>query len=66
MEIPEKVEVVKRIVKLSIEGTGDAAIAKILNREKVATLTGKGTWHGSSINSNILRNRVLIGEFQPC
>ena len=63
--IPDKVKLVKRIVKMSIEGLGDGMIAKALNRESIPTLSGKGTWHGATINANILRCRSLIGEYQP-
>lgn len=63
--IPPKVQVVKRIVRMAIDGMGDGLIAKTLNQEQVATLTGIGTWCGASINKCILRSRSLIGEIQP-
>lgn len=64
--VPEKVKIVNRVVKLAIDGVGNHGIARTLNREGIPNLLGKGVWHGANLNAAILRNRRLIGEFQPC
>jgi DNA invertase Pin-like site-specific DNA recombinase len=71
IEIPERVEVVKRIYRMCRDGLGIHKITQILNREGVKPFNGggkfsknpRGTWANSSINS-ILSNRAVFGEFQ--
>lgn len=65
---PEKSSIVRRIVRLYLDGTGIVAIARTFNTEHVPTL-GRGkqkgkVWSKSTI-LKILRSRALIGEFQP-
>lgn len=65
---PEKSLIVKRIIKLYLDGVGAVAIASKFNRENIPTLgIGKQAaqmWRKSTI-LKILRNRALIGEYQP-
>jgi DNA invertase Pin-like site-specific DNA recombinase len=71
IEIPERVEIVKRIYRMSMDGLGIHKITQILNREGVKPFNGggkfsknpRGTWANSSVNS-ILSNRAVFGEFQ--
>lgn len=64
VEIPEKVQVVREIFAMCADTTGVWGIAKHLNEKKVP-MFGRGTmWHRSYI-IKILRNRAVLGEFQP-
>lgn len=58
--------VVKRAIKLSLDGLAPPSIAIKFNQEGVETFTNraKNGWHYSVIKT-ILRNRALIGEYQP-
>jgi len=67
--IVERVEVVRRIFKLAVDGYGHRAIAKILNEEKVPVFGSdkrnrNGLWASSS-TGKLLANRALLGEYQP-
>lgn len=65
---PDNAAVVRRIVRLYLDGNGVVTIVRIFNEENINTLgVGKSKakqWGQSSI-LKILRNRALIGEFQP-
>jgi len=68
--IPDKVKIVRRIVKMATDGLGAVGIAQTLNREKVRTLSKRKTsaqfiWEFSTIQY-LLRSKTLIGEYQPC
>lgn len=62
----KKSAIVKRMVRMSIDGIGPTSIAKTLNGEGVDTISDRSNngWHYSVIKV-ILRNRGLIGEYQP-
>jgi DNA invertase Pin-like site-specific DNA recombinase len=65
--IPERCEVVRRMIRMSLDGYGTPTIAKTLNREGVPLLSFKSTsrnWEYSTIR-HILMSRTLIGEYQP-
>ncbi|WP_367863441.1 recombinase family protein [Pseudomonas guariconensis] len=67
--IEHRVDVVKRIFELTIEGAGQRKIAKILNSENVPVFgtegrNKSGLWGSSSV-SKILQNRSVLGEYQP-
>jgi len=65
--VAEHVAVVRRIVSMVFSGLGAALICKRLNEDGVPTFTvrsGDRGWYPSYIKK-ILRNRSLIGEFQP-
>ncbi len=62
--VPAKVEVVRRLFRLALEGHGCRAISLRLNTEKVPTLTGRGDW-GQARVYQILRSRAVLGEYQP-
>lgn len=67
--IPERVEVVKRVFQLTIQGYGQRAIVKLFNNEGVPVFGTKnrnksGLWGNSSI-AKILGNRSVLGEYQP-
>ncbi|MFN3713676.1 MAG: recombinase family protein [Alcanivoracaceae bacterium] len=63
-EIPERVEIVRRIFQMSNSGMGNSAIAKRLNTEDVPRFGRGGAWHNSYIQKT-LNNRSVLGEFQP-
>lgn len=63
--IPERVEVVKEIIKLSKTGLGQWVISRRLNERREPNWSGKPVgWHVSYI-AKILNNPALYGEFQP-
>lgn len=62
--VMEKVEVVRRIFRLAIEGNGLDAITKRLNGEGVSPLAHGVAWHRSYV-LKILGNRAVLGEYQP-
>lgn len=59
--IPEKVEVVKRIFKLSADGLGGQRITRLLNEEGVEPPTNKSTKWGISSVKKILNSEAVIG-----
>lgn len=64
--IPERVDIVKRIFRLTIDGHGVDSIARAFNSKGVPTISRKKkgtTWHGSYI-TKILENRAVLGAFQ--
>ena len=67
-EIPERVEIVKRIFREYDEGFGKRKIASRLNAERIAPW-GRGDskgdgWHPSYVQK-ILSNTAVLGEYQP-
>ena len=62
--IPERVEVVHRIVTAFLNGTGQARIAETLNREKVPMFGSGAMWHRSYV-SKVLTSPALIGTLVP-
>lgn len=62
--IEEKADIVRKIFSLSRDGLGRYAITKILNRDKIPTMTGKTGWHSSAV-TKILENHSVYGRFQP-
>jgi DNA invertase Pin-like site-specific DNA recombinase len=64
-KIPERVAVVKTIFELAAKkGFGNYLIAKHLNDNNIVPFGGGKTWGKSSVDS-ILRNRSVLGEYQP-
>ena len=61
--IGDRVAVVRRIFAESASGVGNYTITRRLNMGRVPHFGGK-TWHQSYV-SKILKNRAVIGEFQP-
>lgn len=61
--IVERVEVVKRIFAMSANGLGIHVTTKTLNREGVKPFEGD-RWTVDRVQA-ILRNRAVIGEYQP-
>ncbi|MFL1387066.1 recombinase family protein [Pseudomonas tritici] len=67
--IAARVEVIHKIMKMTIDGYGQTAIVKYLNSEKVPVFGSmnrnkSGMWGNSSI-AKILANKALLGEYQP-
>ncbi|MFG0529848.1 recombinase family protein [Pseudomonas sp. yb_2] len=74
-EVGDRVEVVRRIFDMTIQGYGQAMISRRLNQDNVpvfgSTRSTKekprnksGLWGTSSVEK-ILNNRALLGEYQP-
>lgn len=63
-EIPERVEVVRKIFTMCANTTGLYGIARHLNETKVPVFGRGQLWHRSYI-SKIVTNRAVLGEFQP-
>jgi DNA invertase Pin-like site-specific DNA recombinase len=62
--LPDRVEVVRRIVTSFLAGTGQHRIAESLNLDGVPVF-GKGTmWHRSYV-AKVLSNPALVGTFTP-
>ena len=62
--IEERAEVVRRIFQLALQGKGPTLIARALNEDGIETFGKSNGWHVSYIKK-ILRNRAVLGEFQP-
>lgn len=62
--IPERAGVVRRVVDMTLGGTGQHRIAETLNREGVPVFGDGQKWHRSYI-SKILENPALVGTLVP-
>jgi hypothetical protein len=62
--VTSRVEVVRRVYQLCLDGVGLFGICKILNSDKVPTFGGGEFWCRSSI-FKLLHNRATLGEYQP-
>ena len=62
--IPERVKVVASIFKLAEQGFGTHTICKDLNQQGVKPWSS-GKWWNPNYVRRILRNRAVLGEFQP-
>ena len=65
--LPERASIIRQIIDLVKSGLGKGAIAKRFNEAGVPSIGSRGkdgTWFESYI-AKILKNRALIGEFQP-
>jgi DNA invertase Pin-like site-specific DNA recombinase len=62
--IPERVDVVKRIFQMSIDGIGTATIVKRLNGENVPLFSPKSDGWQTSYIQKVLSNRAVYGELQ--
>ena len=62
--IPERVEVVRRIVASFLTGTGQQRIAESLNRDRVPVFGSGKLWHRSYV-AKVLSNPALAGIFTP-
>ena len=62
--IPERVDVVKRIFQMSLDGIGTATIVKRLNGEKVPLFSTKSDGWQTSYIQKVLSNRAVYGELQ--
>jgi DNA invertase Pin-like site-specific DNA recombinase len=64
-QLRKRVTVVRRIFKLTCDGLGRHRITKLLNRLKVPPW-GRAKFWTKTYVGRILRNRAVLGEFQPC
>jgi DNA invertase Pin-like site-specific DNA recombinase len=63
-EIESRVATIRRIFEEAAAGVGVYAITRRLNEQKVPHFGKSQGWHQSYI-SKILKNRAVLGEFQP-
>lgn len=61
----DKAFIVRRIFDYSANGLGAYSIAVTLNSTKTPPFGRGSGWHISSVKK-LLKNRAVIGEFQPC
>lgn len=61
---PDRVEIVHRIFKETIEGFGRREIVRRLNADKVPTFRGGDGWQTSSV-AKVVQSKAVIGEYQP-
>lgn len=64
VERPERVAVIKRIFRETIEGAGRREIVRRLNAEGIPAFRSTNGWQTSSIGK-IIANRAVLGEYQP-
>jgi DNA invertase Pin-like site-specific DNA recombinase len=62
--VPERVEIVRQIFSDTAAGLGMYSIASRLNKAGVPAFVGKNGWHMSYL-AKTLKNRAVLGEFQP-
>jgi DNA invertase Pin-like site-specific DNA recombinase len=62
--IPDRVAIVRRIFSLSTEGVGTYSIVNMLNRDGIASFGKSNGWNESYIEK-IVKNRAVLGEYQP-
>jgi DNA invertase Pin-like site-specific DNA recombinase len=62
--IEERAEVVRSIFQDSADGIGTHTITRRLNARRVPTFGRHEAWHEPYVN-RVLRNRSVMGEFQP-
>lgn len=62
--IEDRAAVVRRIFEESASGVGNYSITRRLNMDRVSHFGRSKGWHQSYV-SKILKNRAVIGEFQP-
>ncbi|OJY36116.1 MAG: hypothetical protein BGP06_04280 [Rhizobiales bacterium 65-9] len=62
--IPDRVEVVRRIFHESADGIGSYVICRRLNEEGIEPFGRSTGWQKSSLDK-VLKNRAVLGEFQP-
>jgi hypothetical protein len=62
--IPERVEVVRQIFRMAIEGYGQRSIVGTLNEARVPAFRSQQGWQTSSVR-RILTSRTVLGEYQP-
>lgn len=63
--IPDRVEIVRTMVRMANEGMGQAQIAKRLNEQRVPGFSGEeSNWQPSYVNK-ILTGPALFGQMQP-
>ena len=63
-EVPERVQVVRRIFDMTLEGVGQGVIAQTLNREGVPPFGRGKHWHRTYI-AKVLDNPAVQGVFVP-
>lgn len=60
----DAVAAIQRIYQLAIDGYGFSTICRILNQDGTPTIGRAESWHRSYV-AKILKNRAVMGEYQP-
>jgi len=63
-QIPDRVELVRRMFLMNANGVGQGRIVRIFNQEGIAPWGKSNGWHMSYVQ-RILHTRTVLGEFQP-
>src|SRR5690606_39612276 len=64
VERPDRVAIVRRIFRETIEGAGRREIVRRLNAEGIPPFRGRNGWPPSSV-AKIIQSRTVLGEYQP-
>ncbi len=56
---------IRRVFQLSIDGMGHSRIASVLNSERLSPFSSSDCWTGNMVRQ-LLQNRAVLGEHQPC
>jgi DNA invertase Pin-like site-specific DNA recombinase len=64
VERPERVSLIRRVFRETIDGFGRRDIVRRLNAEGIPTFRGGNGWGTSSI-AKIIESRAVLGEYQP-
>lgn len=59
--VPKEAELVRKIFRLFLEGNSSYKIKRILEADGIKTVTGKNTWHASTIDK-MLSNEKYMGD----
>lgn len=62
--IDDRVESIKKVFSMRIQGHGVVSIVNRANKERWPAPAKRGSWH-TSLVGRLLRNRALLGEYQP-
>lgn len=62
--VPDKVKSVRKVFELTVQGMGNVVISRIANNEGWPVPGYAETWHQSLV-SKIIKNRAVMGEYQP-
>lgn len=62
--IVDRADIVRRIYRLANDGHGTYSITQLLNREGVPAFGRSNGWNESYVEK-ILKNRAVLGEYQP-
>ena len=65
VKIPAAVSAVREVFAKSLDGMGHQTIARTFNLRHIPAIGRASFWYSSYV-AKILKNRAVLGEFQPC